>query len=442
MNTDSDPRISINIDYYQSIISTATKPTTKNAALIHAYGYYRWGDRSLYDGPTNDAIDAANHLKAIGYEVHMYYMKSNEELLELIKNFVSSELDNFVFYNASHGGVTKLLDNEHDFDKDGTMESLSLGVQEHSKQYITPLYDYQIKDVIDQYNNSKQLWLMSDSCHSGQVFNISDTDTHIVDITAVSDDSTARQWQFKAYSWRGLFSKSLWEIFDKGEIDTTKIAESINDILAYKTANDKNPIQVCQNHIHSSHFLGCYAMKFNYTTIPSYVAVFQSVPPLVVEFKDNDGNTITDKDFMLEICGLHIHMSYAVTEIFDIYGQTVQLILLHNKLYLKHHDNTIYTEDCDMASKWNRTIDIYANRNGVSMTDGYRYKINIAFNPFTSFNIDAFAPRIELTQIPLGEWQDEYFHVSGETNTKYHEVSRTGSFIKPTADGTINVFSL
>ena len=345
--SESTAKVEANIAYYQSLLSTATKPTTKNAAIVHAYSYYGWASGNLQDGPTNDAIDTATHLRNLGYEVHMYYMKTDEELLELIKNFVSSELDNFAFYNAGHGSWASVDSEAHNVDEDGTMEYLVLGQRYDGNSTKTPLYDWKIREVMDSYNNSKRLWLMTDACHSGHLFNIKPEDTHIVDITAVTDDSTARQSNFKKQSNRGLFTKFLWETFDRGETNTEYITEQVNVELAQRTQSSLNPIQVCQNHHPSEHFLNAYTQWFNsgYYLLPAGVPISTTqtrVQPFIFTVKDDGGNDVTDREFDITICGETIRFAYAVDKTFRLNGKAMNVIHQRDKNFIVFRDEVIF----------------------------------------------------------------------------------------------------
>lgn len=339
--------------------------TSKNVALIHTFGYNGWSGvaSDLAEGPASDGLDMYNHLCAIGYECHCFHGKSDEELLSIMERMLQTKPDTFVFFNASHGSQEVVTNNfkeeytkqdyviyEPEDSKDNIMsENLYIGSIIDGVKTITPLQDFRLKKLLDQYKQDvKLMYLISDSCHSGTVFNVSSNDSNIIDMCAVQDESTARQKNISPYGNRGLFTLFLLKYFDQGLIKTGKklasdengLVEDINEILAYYTANQSSPMQSCQNHTYDEHFLNTYLQKWQFpsgycsTTIGIPMTKFQTTLQRI-QFSPttSDGIPAYEQDFEVTMAGITVRFSYCLIHQFYFLNTKLNIYYFpyHNK---------------------------------------------------------------------------------------------------------------
>lgn len=135
------------------------EPNNKKAILI-GLNY----ENSYYSlkGCANDVINGSKFLKAHGYEVHTLFDKDLSEeynVLEALKELVTSHKKNLFFHYSGHGTQSKDTDGD---EIDGYDEVL------YSKG-DTLITDDQINEMLTKFPKDKVVILVFDCCHSGSI---------------------------------------------------------------------------------------------------------------------------------------------------------------------------------------------------------------------------------------------------------------------------------
>lgn len=402
-----------NINYYRSLCTSEEKPDTKykNVAIIHGYDYLAYGNAgSLYDGPMNDLIEAYKRLSYMGYKVYAYYKKNSSELLELLKTFINAELDSLIFINAGHGNLN--TDGEN---------YLSLNKNETTK-LRDPCYDYNLHSIISgDERNVKTIYLITDSCHSGTIFNLDDSDKDVYDFVATDDEQIAQQADISYYGRRGYFSLYMWQSLDRGIVNLKDLCEAINTQLSD---------QVCKYKFDCDHFLNMYTCKIKsdtYTTIPSAISLTKiqtDVQP--IKFTVNKDVEIKDKDFTLNINGRIIKYTYTIKKY--IFIETRKLIIRHRqgKCELLDREEKAVT-DLNFSFNGNEGILKYSYKD-----KEYELTIKYTNNNISVYYMDTKLVRLNTTKkiSPSSIGIKDY----NETERGYMEYSRSGTFKQISGD--------
>ena len=188
----------------------------KNLALIFCNSY-TGTSLDLADCALNDGILAFNSYKLYGYTPFVYHDISKREFKLIIETFLSAETDKLSIYFIGHGSQTS--DSSRD-EKDGRDEVFVL-----KDGHVV---DDEIYSLIQKYNKSKCLTLISDCCHSGSIFDIP-SDSPILTISACNDSQSAAQYWFERKG-NGCFSYYFWK-YMKESRDSKVILPKINEKL-------------------------------------------------------------------------------------------------------------------------------------------------------------------------------------------------------------------
>lgn len=403
-----------NINYYLGLCADIEKPESeyKNVALIHGYDYIAYGSAgSLSDGPINDLIDAYKRLTYMGYKVYAYYKKNASELIELLKTFINTDLDNLIFINAGHGNINVDGDNY-----------LSL-CRDESTKLRDPCYDYNLHSIISSSERkAKTIYLMTDSCYSGTIFNLDDSDENIYDFVATNDEQTAGQAEISYYGRRGYFSLYMWQTFDRGIINLKDMHDSVNSMLKSQTCSFKFPCE---------HFLNGYRCEIKsdtYNTVPSAIPLTNlqtDVQPITFNVYNNS-EVIKDKNFTLEISGRKITYTYTIRKYMFI--GTRKIIIQHRK------------DNCELLDREEKPITdlefTFSNNEGI-LKYTYEDKSYELTVKYTNQNVVVYYEGVKIVRLksskgisPSSIGITDY----NDTERSYMEYSRSGKYKQITED--------
>ena len=171
----------------------------------------------LADCALNDGILAYNSYKLYGYTPYLYHDISKREFKLIIETFLSAETDKLSIYFIGHGSQTSDCSGD-EADRRDEVFVLKDG----------HVVDDEIYSLIQKYNKSKQLTLISDCCHSGSIFDIP-ASSPILTISACTDSQSAAQYWFERKG-NGCFSYYFWK-YMKESRDSKVILPKINEKL-------------------------------------------------------------------------------------------------------------------------------------------------------------------------------------------------------------------
>ena len=134
----------------------------ENLALIFVNTYARTLD-SLKDGPINDGQMTYDGLTKLGYKPYLFKDVKRKRFKELMTTFLSAETKKLVIYFTGHGASVK--------DKNGDESD---GYDEAFVFRDGIVLDDVVLNLISTFNKSKQLTIITDSCHSGSICDLDD----------------------------------------------------------------------------------------------------------------------------------------------------------------------------------------------------------------------------------------------------------------------------
>lgn len=163
---------------------------------------------NLGDGPMNDCLIMKDLLESKGYQVYIYCNISAKEFIQILVNFLSLNCNHLFIYNSGHG--THIEDKNND-EIDGSDECL---IFTEKNNEISIVSDDIINSTIKSFKKCKNLTLMSDSCHSGTVFDHFD-DPSIVSICSCKDNQTSKQGKLEKLEC-GFFTYCFCKYINQG----------------------------------------------------------------------------------------------------------------------------------------------------------------------------------------------------------------------------------
>lgn len=175
---------------------------------------YQGTDFSLGDGPCNDGLLCKECFEEMGYQCYLYFDISVKEFYQIFDSFLCTPFEKLVVYFSGHGMYVK--DRNHD-EADGRDEALVF-------KDGAAVDD----DLIRFIHNSRvnKLFLLSDCCHSGSIFDVVD-EKNVVAISAASDDETAKQTVLE-HKGQGVFTYYFWKLIKKADFDFMKLQPLLN----------------------------------------------------------------------------------------------------------------------------------------------------------------------------------------------------------------------
>lgn len=190
----------------------------ENLALIFVNTYARTLD-SLKDGPINDGQMTYDGLTKLGYKPYLFKDVKRKRFKELMTMFLSTETKKLVIYFTGHGASVK--------DKNGDESD---GYDEAFVFRDGIVLDDAVLNLISTFNKSKQLTIITDSCHSGSICDLDDNED-ILTISAAHDKEEAIQVYFKKDKLTcGCFTYYFWKYINENR-DTKTLIPLINQKL-------------------------------------------------------------------------------------------------------------------------------------------------------------------------------------------------------------------
>jgi len=176
--------------------------------LIFANPYYGTS-YELGDPVLEDGIMTYHAVKRLGYNTYMASDTDMDTFLSLFRLFISHGYESLIIYYSGHGSNTP--DRNHD-ESDGCDETFVAtdGL----------IIDDTLNNLITKYNKSEKLILISDSCHSGTVYDLPKMN-NVVSISACLDRQYATQ-----LGNNGIFTYYFW----KYAKSNTKISDIMSDV--------------------------------------------------------------------------------------------------------------------------------------------------------------------------------------------------------------------
>ena len=193
----------------------------KKLGLIFANNYIDT-EYSLGDGPMNDCLIMKDLLESKGFNVFIYSNICSKDFIQIITNFISLNCEHVFIYNSGHG--THIEDTNGD-ETDKRDECL---IFMEKNNEISIVSDDIINSTIKSFKRCKRLTLMSDSCHSGTVFDKFD-DPSIVSICSCQDNQTSKQGKLEILNC-GFFTYCFCKYVSRG-LPINEVIEKINQRL-------------------------------------------------------------------------------------------------------------------------------------------------------------------------------------------------------------------
>ena len=205
----------------------------ENLALIFVNTYARTLD-SLKDGPVNDGQMTYDGLTKLGYKPYLFKDVKRKRFKELMTTFLSAETKKLVIYFTGHGASVKdkngaaIIDSGEDSYRVNGDESD--GYDEAFVFRDGIVLDDVVLNLISTFNKSKQLTIITDSCHSGSICDLDDN-KDILTISAAHDKEEAMQVYFKKDKQTcGCFTYYFWKYINENR-DTKTLIPLINEKL-------------------------------------------------------------------------------------------------------------------------------------------------------------------------------------------------------------------
>lgn len=185
---------------------------------------------ALGDSALNDGIMAYIEFYKLGYFPFIFHDMKRNEFLDVFKTVISLNIMRVAVYYIGHG-VT-IADKNGDED-DGMDECL----------YFPDgtIVDDALCETVNQYKSAtNRLILISDCCHSGTIYDITNRDD-VVTMSAAADNETAKQ-DWIEHRGQGVFTYYLWKYYNK-DISLRQLEKDMNkNLKRYKQSFVTNRI--------------------------------------------------------------------------------------------------------------------------------------------------------------------------------------------------------
>ena len=184
---------------------------------------------ALGDPAKNDGVLAYQMLEELGYHCVLYHDCTRSLILKTLKKLLESNADKILVYYIGHG-VTKRCTtiNESNNEKYGVDSAMFMMDGE--------ILDNELKKILDnshkKVSKRRQIRLISDCCHSGTMYDLTEEDYinyDTVSIGACSDIQTAKQ-DYICRRGNGIFSYYFWKYYTN-DIKLKDLLDKVNEKL-------------------------------------------------------------------------------------------------------------------------------------------------------------------------------------------------------------------
>ena len=191
-------------------------------------------DMELGEAVINDGILFEEELRKRGYSVYKFIDTTASTFAEKVITYSTMDLDSLLIYYSGHGMSVR--------DRNGD--------ESDRKDEAFVFRDgYLLDDISNKLiagNRAKHLFLISDCCHSGTIWDNVNPESTCV-ISACQDDQTAKQTAFpihfnskKSMKTNGVLTYYLWKYMPRCSDDLFETIRQINPLL--KKYNQKATI--------------------------------------------------------------------------------------------------------------------------------------------------------------------------------------------------------
>ena len=192
-------------------------PKCDNLAVIFANSYYGTS-MELGDCVINDGLVCNDKFKELGYECLVFYDILTSEFIKVLNDVCKEKFKKLIIYFSGHGSQTR--DKNHD--EYDNYDEVFIFKNGH-------VVDDDVKKIIDK-SDSEKITLISDSCHSGTIFDTYEDKKKILTIGACLDKQQAAQYYFERKG-NGCFTHYFWKYYDTYKNNREELAKMINKKL-------------------------------------------------------------------------------------------------------------------------------------------------------------------------------------------------------------------